>query len=174
MSITLAEVVAILALALTILNMVTRNFGQTTAMKERIRTLEATSDPKFGERLKVVEAQFDPKLMSRVEILEDKMRIFWTAIERNLVDLLKQPIHLEMDALLDKVKHTGSESLSDGELEELKCRMLVALDEARVSEDPKIRARSTGYVLLIARVEGIMAERGCSCNERNLTHVPSP
>lgn len=46
-------------------------------------------------------------IQERCALLEMKMGMFWRLVEEHLSDMLKKPTHLEMDALLDKLKqHT--------------------------------------------------------------------
>ena len=46
-------------------------------------------------------------LLERVGLLEMKTGVFWRLVEEHLSTLLKKPIHLELDDLLDKLKaHT--------------------------------------------------------------------
>lgn len=90
-----------------------------------------------------------------------------------MVDLLKQPIHLRMDALLDKYK-VQRESMDINELTELKCELLNALEESKSKTNGKSEGRTFAYIVMLGILESRISEKiRCSCSEggRELNHV---
>jgi hypothetical protein len=86
--------------------------------------------------------------------LKTKVEPFWNMIETHLPAMLKQPIHLKMDGLLD-IYPTCKESMSMEQLNELEEELLKAKEEARMKKDPKMM----GYVWMAAVVSSRIAEK---------------
>jgi len=70
-------------------------------------------------------------IRERLATLETKMEIFWAGIGDQVKEMLKQPIHLRKDELLDKFP-----DLDDNELRELRNIIVCEREEVR-RENPK-------------------------------------
>jgi len=92
-------------------------------------------------------------MQERLSLVEMKLGIFWRMVEENLSGLLKKPTHLEMDALLDKLKaHTIT-------LDE--CYHLRRLLEATYLTDQTDKAETTNRlvaILVLGAVESLITQ----------------
>jgi ATP-dependent Clp protease ATP-binding subunit ClpA len=86
--------------------------------------------------------------------LKTKIEPFWIMIETNLPAILKQPIHLKMDALLTTYE-TCRERMTLEQLLDLEDELLKAKEEARIKKDP----RTMGYLWMAAVVASRIAEK---------------
>lgn len=86
--------------------------------------------------------------------LRTKVEPFWGMIEKHLPGMLKQPIHLTMDALLDRYA-TEREKMSTEDLIRLKDELLIAKEQAKAKKDP----RMIGYVWMAGIVSSRILER---------------
>ena len=86
---------------------------------------------------------------ARMTKLETKVELFWNVVETNVGQLLKSPVHVEKDLLLDKLAH---HELNIPEAERLK---------AILTDEMQLAGRQNGlvaYALIIGRLEGLLYE----------------
>lgn len=94
------------------------------------------------------------EIQKELAAVKTKVEPFWNFLEDHLPDMLKKPIHLRMDELLDKYK-LCKESMSVEELTELENELLKARDEAKGSGDP----RMMGYLWMAGVVNSRILEK---------------
>jgi len=88
-----------------------------------------------------------------------KMAIFWLAIEPSIKSIIKQPIHLRKDDLVDRFP-----SLTDEELCELKDILQAEMQEFSTKKsDPVALSKTLAYALMMARVDTVLYENGKKC-----------
>lgn len=86
---------------------------------------------------------------ARMSKLETKVDLFWSVVETNVGQLLKSPVHVEKDMLLDKLAH---KELNIDEAERLR---------SILTDEMQLKGRDNGiiaYALIIGRLEGILYE----------------
>ena len=86
---------------------------------------------------------------ARMSKLETKVDLFWSVVETNVGQLLKSPVHVEKDMLLDKLAH---KELNIDEAERLR---------SILTDEMQLKGRDNGiiaYDLIIGRLEGILYE----------------
>jgi len=125
------------------------------------------SSVKYREK---IEKEFTD-IKTRLIELETKIKPYWRTMEEHMVDLLKQPIHLCMDALLEKYKKVyvlkEEKDMSISELIDLKCELQGALSEYR-NPEKKEEGMIFGYVTMIGIVNSRIEEKEqklCGLNE---------
>lgn len=123
-------------------------FGGILGLKDEIARIVKT----FGESNTKYEARF--------VALETKMELFWGAVGKVVIDMVKQPIHYEKDALLDRLK---SNSINGEELVKLKYMMEEEVQELKEKRD----ARAVAYVLILAMIDQKLWEKNCECKEES-------
>lgn len=94
------------------------------------------------------------EIKAELASLKTKIEPFWNMIENHLPGILKQPIHLKMDALLTTYE-TCRESMTLEQLLDLEDELLKAKEDARTKKDP----RMIGYVWMAAVVSSRIAEK---------------
>ena len=72
------------------------------------------------------------RIKERVSLIEMKLGVFWRMVEENLSGILKKPIHLRMDMLLDKL---AAHTLTLDECYELREQLRENYLEKPVDED---------------------------------------
>ena len=138
----LPVVVSMVAVVISLLGLIDRYYGASYQFKEKV-----------AERLKTLEERkIDPEILQRITALETKTGPFWRVLEEHMVELLKQPTHLRMDALLDDFKGRRDQMTLD-ELMELKCEIRKALDESMGENTKKAEGRTFGYVVFLGLLE---------------------
>jgi hypothetical protein len=93
-------------------------------------------------------------LKRELAILQTRVEPFWNMLETHLPSILKQPVHLKMDALLDTYA-ACRESMTLDQLVDLEEELLKAKEEAKLKKDP----RMMGYIWMAAVVSGRIAEK---------------
>jgi hypothetical protein len=112
MALTTPELVSGVALLLAILSAAWQRFGVMIDIQKQIAKVQSD----FFQRIESYHITCPgPALTLRMTTQEMKMDLFWGAIQDSVKDMLKQPIHLRKDELLDKFP-----ALSFQELQELK------------------------------------------------------
>lgn len=134
-------VVPIVTAAAAILGLIWTYFGAILGLKDRIAEIIKS----FGETNAKYEARF--------VALETKMELFWGAVGKVVIDMVKQPIHFEKDALLDRLK---TNVINGEELIKLKIIVEEEVVELRERKDPKALA----YVLVLALIDQKLFEKG--------------
>ena len=90
-------------------------------------------------------------LEERCSLLEMKMGMFWRLVEEHLSGMLKKPIHLEMDMLLEKLKN---HTLTLSEARTLQAQLQKTyLDAEAVHAHEKLVA-----ILVMSAVEALIRE----------------
>lgn len=85
----------------------------------------------------------------RVTKVETKVELFWKVVETNVGQLLKSPVHIEKDLLLDKLAH---QELTIKEAETLR---------SILTDEMQLKGRNDSiiaYALIIGRLEQILYE----------------
>ena len=104
------------------------------------------------------ERKTDPIVLQRLQALETVTKPFMRVLEDHMIELLKQPIHLKMDELLERFKHHRDE-MTLFELEELKCEVFNALQQNITDKAKAQEGRTVGYVVYLGLLESrIMAK----------------
>ena len=151
MEITMNTLLAGVAVFISLIAIMDKWYGRTAKFSERIIALEGR--------------QTDPKVLERLTALETKTGPFWRILEDHMADLLKQPIHLKMDALLDEFK-VNRDCMALRDLEELKCEMLKVLEEAKMAIDKKAEGRTIGYIVMLGILESRIIAKQMEAIER--------
>lgn len=81
----------------------------------------------------------------RIKALEVKTELFWQAVQKSVINLLKHPTEKRRDILMDKL---GNQTATIDELKEL--RVLIACEE-RIKKEEVLAAG-----LLIARIDALL------------------
>lgn len=98
------------------------------------------------------------QLADRMKEVETKMELFWDATKETLRGLVKQPIHLRKDELVDKFTDEEKDMPAE-EILELKQILLTEQVELIKKKDPMALA----YNLLLYRVNQELLRRNCLC-----------
>lgn len=104
-------------------------------------------------------SNFENQMIGRLVALETKTSLFWKVVEDGVIDMIKQPVHLEKDGLLDNFQTLDGEGL-----QKLKFMLQDELLGLRKNKDPKIVA----YVLMLARIDQILFEKNCGCEDKGV------
>jgi hypothetical protein len=99
------------------------------------------------EKLIAIEAQLHNIDLHSLVV---KMDLWWTAVEGSVKEMIKQPIHLRKDDLVDRFPN-----LTDDELCELKDILQFEMIELKAKKDPKVLA----YALMTARIDSVIYDR---------------
>ncbi len=97
-------------------------------------------------------SELEVKAESRLIALETKIDLFWNFVQKEVTGLLKQPVHMRKDELLEKFKE---DEISVEDLKELKTILKTEMNE-RNKDDPKIMQ----YVLVVASIDQSLFRRG--------------
>jgi len=140
-----------------LLGLVLMYFGAILKIKDKISDVAKECSESIACIKKDVLGQ-GTKYEARFVALETKMELFWGAVGKVVIDMVKQPIHLEKDALLDRLK---SNSINGDELIKLKYMIEDEVIELKERKDSKAIA----YVLILAMIDQKIWEKGCGCKE---------
>ena len=89
------------------------------------------------------------RMDKRLVKVELQSGLFWTMVEKNMTDILKQPTHLGKDELLDHMRDGG---LTLEEAHELK-----AILEEEKKDPRRYRGnRQMAYIMILARLEMVI------------------
>jgi hypothetical protein len=101
---------------------------------------------------------FENQVIARLVAVETKTALFWKVVEDGVIDMIKQPIHVEKDTLLEAFK-ADNKNISGDNLAKLKFMLEDELAELKIKKDPKVMY----YVIMLARIEQVMYDKQCGC-----------
>ena len=130
----LSIALSIIAIAVTFLGVLWQYFGGFLAMRKEL----AGSEKELRE---LIAAQ-----NNRLVAAETKMELFWNAVGGVVSSLIKQPIHFEKDALMDKLMEGH---ISKSELHALKHILQEEVADLRETK----QTQSLAYALALAYIE---------------------
>ena len=93
-------------------------------------------------------------LEGRLARVETKTELFWNSVGPALLNLIKQPIHLRKDELLDRL-FEKKEVLSDDELIELRTMLKIEMPDLLEKKQDK----SLAYALAMAYIDQVLYDR---------------
>ena len=137
---------SLISLAIVIFGLLYNYFGVILKLREKI-----------AEIVKHI-GEANTKYEARFVALETKMELFWGAVGKVVIDMVKQPIHIEKDGLLDRLK---SNDINGEELQKLKFMIEDEVIELKERKD----AKAIAYVLILAMIDQKIWEKGCGCKE---------
>lgn len=143
----LKTVAAIIGCLLGILSLYEKVWGVTADLKSRVMVLEGMP--------------VDADVLQRITALETRVGPFWKVLEENLVEFLKRPTHLEMDALLDEYRDRKGD-LSLDELNILKYHLLTVIESYKAQKKAKElddSGKVVGYVFMLGIVESKICQK---------------
>ena len=152
-----ASLVAWIALAISIVTLLLHYFGGVvTVRKEIVNSEKSILD--IISSCKANKNDIINKIENRLTQNETKMELFWNAMGGVMLNLIKQPIHIEKDDLMDKLVDHPKE-ITREELNKLKVILDEELVELKVSKDPKVIA----HALAVAYIDQIIYDMEWSC-----------
>ena len=150
-------ILSLISLSIVVFGLMYNYWGVILKLKDKIaETAKGYTDAvariekDFTDQSKLYEARF--------VALETKMELFWGAVGKVVIDMVKQPIHIEKDGLLDRLK---SNDINGEELQKLKFMIEDEVIELKERKDSKAIA----YVLILAMIDQKIWEKGCGCKE---------
>lgn len=93
------------------------------------------------------------KLVCRIQALEVKMELFWNRVGEVMRDVIKQPTHLKMDELLDRLAAEGS-CMSMDDLIDL--RAMISQRQREVDRKDLLQLH---FALCLARIDQLLYEK---------------
>ena len=193
MSVTTPEIISGVALGLAIISFLWQRFGVILDIKKEQAQLalsfqkdiadcrnkctghlESTKDSIYdnlSKEIKNISSQLSSQITAlstqltsvdtRVTKQEMKMDLFWGAVQETVKDMIKQPIHFRKDELLDKFPNLSYEDIC--ELRETLHTEKVELLSNIKKLEPDKKSYLLAVVLMLARVDGVLVDRGDKC-----------
>jgi CheY-like chemotaxis protein len=148
-----SEVISIASISIAVLSVVWQYFGGILSLRKEMEkdclgNLEAHA--KLDRELRELILNQALKINSA----ETKMELFWNAIGSSIKDLIKQPIHIEKDTLMDKLMD-NPKTITNQEIYRLKAILIPELTELKLSKNPSCIA----YAFTLAYIEQLLFDR---------------
>lgn len=134
------------AALISFLTLVDKHYGKGARIESRLAIVEKAT------------VTISPEIEKRLTALETMTKPFWRILEDHMVDLLKQPTHLKMDALLEEYKESREEMPVE-KLIDLKCELLSALDESKRIPTRKNDGLTFGYIIMLGILESRISQK---------------
>lgn len=161
------ELISIAAVVISLLGVIWQYFGGILAIRRDMASSATTNLEAHAKMEREMRDMITSQALQLAKA-ETKMELFWNAVGGSVKSLIKQPIHLEKDQLMDKLMDCP-DTISKPELNRLKD----ILNEELVELQHAKNNSSLAYSLAIAYIDQILFDMNYSDASHNTNPTSS-